>query len=158
MAKMFSCQKWIQLKPQRLPLPWLRKNHPDRYWYSEYNCCPAALIWLQRDCCTESMEKSCCTLCLSDAFCSRWFCCESSDPLCQSWSASESQSSNTQEGHKAHVVPPCSCLDSEQDRPAYRTKIPPKVRETLFQECHHLSAAVPTQVSDCRKEEVHNSH
>lgn len=62
MAKMFSSQKWTHLKPQRLPLPWLRKNNPDRYWCSEYNCCPAVLIWLQQDCCTESMEKSSCTL------------------------------------------------------------------------------------------------
>lgn len=37
-----------------------------------------------------------------------------------------------QGGHKAQMVPPCSCPDSEQDYPDYRTKITPKVREIPF--------------------------
>lgn len=62
MAEMISSQKWTLMKPHGLSLPCLMKNPPDRYWNSEYSCCPAVLIWLQQDCCTECMEKSCCTL------------------------------------------------------------------------------------------------
>lgn len=133
MAKMFSSQKWTEMKPQRLPLLCLMENHPDRYWNSGYNCCPAVLMGLQQDCSTGCRDR----LLHFAAFCCSWFCWEFPDPLSRHTGRTQSTDG--------------SSLDSEQGYPDYRTKIPPKVRETLFRSVT-IYAAVPTQVNDCRKE------
>lgn len=52
--KLFSSWRWVYTKNEtaQTSSPCLGKNNTDRYWYYQYNCCPAVLICLQQDCCT----------------------------------------------------------------------------------------------------------